>query len=519
MDLCTSDIKQGFNIGRLILRTLKATPNFVGQVEYGTGRQSTFQEMREKSVMCALWLKKQGIKSNDIVAICTNNHFDAYIPFLACLYLSVIANPWDTYLTIIEGNLRYFLNLCRPKVMFVDSDSAATVYKTATEFNFSTKIVVFGEIERFESLQSILNNNSHKTEINNFHASRDLKQNHTVMILFTSGTTGLPKAVNISDTIFADWANCRSILFRNSIGLWFVSLGCIIGAIMTVRSVFSRVKVIKPTQCFHPENMCDMIQKHKVSWMILETNMLYYLVPYLRCDLSKRYDISSLKYVIFGGFRLSGHIHMRMSKALRGVSVIQIYYTTETGIIAYQRRYKKYDSSGQSAVDVRVKIVNTNNDMCNPMEIGNIYCYTLRLFNSYYKNSAATQNAVDMQDNDGDIFVLDRKVNIPNDIHWIIPNYIENVLVQHPHVSSVYIIPMLYLNENHLMIFVEKLDPEAQVDTKDLAELIQFYICKELMYSLKYKLHFHIVDDIPRNFSGKMDLLTLLQLKKNCLFI
>ncbi|XP_067211755.1 luciferin 4-monooxygenase-like [Linepithema humile] len=266
MELSKNDItfNLDFNIERLVLRTLKATPNFVGQVEYETGRQSTFQEMREKSVMCALWLKKQGIKPDDIVAICTNNHFDAYIPYLACLYLSVIANPWDVYLTKTEGNLRYFLNLCRPKVMFIDSNIAATVYKTATEFNFSTKIVVFGKIERFESLQSILNNNSHKAEIDKFYASKNLRQNHTVMILFTSGTTGLPKAVNISDTIFTDWANGRSILFHNSICLWFVSLGCIIGAVMTVRSVLSRVKVIKPTQSFYPEDMCDMIQKHKV---------------------------------------------------------------------------------------------------------------------------------------------------------------------------------------------------------------------------------------------------------------
>ncbi|XP_067204256.1 luciferin 4-monooxygenase-like [Linepithema humile] len=400
MELSRNDItfNLDFNIGRLVLRALKATPNFVGQVEYETGRQSTFQEMREKSVTCALWLKKQDIKPNDIVAICTNNYFDAYIPFLACLYLSVIANPWDTYLTIIEGNLRYFLNLCRPKVMFVDSDIAAIVYKTATELNFSTKIVVFGEIGRFESLQSILNNNSHKDEINNFHVSRDLKQNHTVMMLFTSGTTGLPKAVNIPDTIFIDWANGRSILYRNSIGLWFVSLGCIIGAVMTVRSVLSRVKVIKPTPfLFYPENICNMIQMHKVFWVFLETNMLYNLQSFLRCDRSTRYDISSLKYVIFGGFRQSGSIHKEFCEALPGVSIIQIYYTTETGIVTHQRRLEKYGSSGQSAIKVNLMIVDTYGNMCEPMEDGSILYHTSGLFNSYYKNNTATQIAVNKQ--------------------------------------------------------------------------------------------------------------------------
>lgn len=166
-------------------------------------------------------------------------------------------------LKTLAGNLRYFLNLCRPKVMFVDSKIAATLYKTAMEINISTKIVVFDENEGFESLQSILNNNFYKDKIDQFRAYRNLRH-HTAMILFTSGTTGLPKAVNISNTIFTDWANGRSILFRNSIGLWFVSLGCIIGAVMTVRAVLSHIKVIKPTQCFYSEDMCDMIEKYKV---------------------------------------------------------------------------------------------------------------------------------------------------------------------------------------------------------------------------------------------------------------
>lgn len=156
------------------------------------------------------------------------------------------------------------MNLCKPKVTFVDNKMAAKIYKIATKFNISTRIVVFDETKEFESLESILNDNSYKAEIDRFCAwDRDLRQ--TAMILFTSGTTGLPKAVNISDTIFIDWANGRSILLRNSIGLWYAPLGCIIGAVLTVRAILSHVKVIKPLCCFCPEDMCDKIQTYKVQ--------------------------------------------------------------------------------------------------------------------------------------------------------------------------------------------------------------------------------------------------------------
>lgn len=64
--------------------------------------------------------------------------------------------------------------------------------------------------------------------------------------------------------------------------------------------------------------------------------------------------------------------------------------TTETGMIAFHRqRREKYNSSGQLAVDVHLKIVDTNGNTCSSMEIGSIYCYTTKLFNSYYKNNVA----------------------------------------------------------------------------------------------------------------------------------
>jgi len=67
-------------------------------------------------------------------------------------------------------------------------------------------------------------------------------------------------------------------------------------------------------------------------------------------------------------------------------------------------------------------------------------------------------------DNDGDIFVLDRRENVYNDMrYYIMPSQIEDLLLLYPFICNVYIIPVLYLNETHLMIFVEKTDPEAQV--------------------------------------------------------
>lgn len=55
--------------------------------------------MSERSIKCALWLKKQGIKSGDIIGLCCDNDMNAIIIVLGTMYIGAISNPWDYELT------------------------------------------------------------------------------------------------------------------------------------------------------------------------------------------------------------------------------------------------------------------------------------------------------------------------------------------------------------------------------------------------------------------------------------
>ena len=50
--------------------------------------------MREQSIRCALWLRKNDIGPGDIVAICAGVRLDNYIPFFAAYYEGAIYNAW-----------------------------------------------------------------------------------------------------------------------------------------------------------------------------------------------------------------------------------------------------------------------------------------------------------------------------------------------------------------------------------------------------------------------------------------
>lgn len=58
--------------------------------------------MRDASIRCALWLRKQNIGAGDVVSFCGNDRMDAYIPLLSSIYVGSIFNAWDYQVTIRE---------------------------------------------------------------------------------------------------------------------------------------------------------------------------------------------------------------------------------------------------------------------------------------------------------------------------------------------------------------------------------------------------------------------------------
>jgi len=60
-----------------------------------TDETFTYAELQDKVVRCALWLQKQGIKSGNVIAVCTNNHPNSIVPCLAAAYINAIFNPWN----------------------------------------------------------------------------------------------------------------------------------------------------------------------------------------------------------------------------------------------------------------------------------------------------------------------------------------------------------------------------------------------------------------------------------------
>ncbi|KAL6264996.1 hypothetical protein P5V15_005088 [Pogonomyrmex californicus] len=478
------------HIGNYILDMLKSAPTFVGQIDAKTGIRITFQEMREKSVKCALWLRKQRVCHKSIITVCTKNQLDAYIPFLAGLYLGCKVNPLDEY--FVRGNLDYFLQRVKPNVIFTSAGIAMAVQFACTKIRTSNnkslaKIVVFDHSNAFESLHSIL---THFNEyaVDHFSCPK-ITMNETAMILFSSGTDDLPKAVDIPQTVFMA-PDQAPLMCNNDIAIWFESFGFITGMFLTIKAIVTCVTAIKVQSTFCANDACKLIEKYKITWMFLQTDVCAELVKTV--DLTK-YDVSSLKKFVFGGSAVCHEIHASLINLLPHASVIQVYSLTETGVIAYQHQTGKIGSNGYVARNIKLKITS----VCPSPEDAPLGSN----MQDGWRTDWFKTGDIGYYDEDGNVFVTERANQVfKYKKKSISPMKIEAVLQSHPAVLDAVVVPVPYAFENQFpKAFITKVAGK-EVTEEELKQLV----VEKLDHDYELRAGVIFLSKMPRNSNGKI---------------
>ena len=55
--------------------------------------------MRDLSIRCAIWLKKQNLSKDDIVALTTYTQLNDFVPVLGSTFSGTVISPWSNELT------------------------------------------------------------------------------------------------------------------------------------------------------------------------------------------------------------------------------------------------------------------------------------------------------------------------------------------------------------------------------------------------------------------------------------
>lgn len=263
---------------------------------------------------------------------------------------------------------------------------------------------------------------------------------------------------------------------------------------------------------FDPEDLLQLIAKHGVTHMHMVPTMFVRLLR-LPDDVRRKYDLSSLRFIIHGAAPCPVHVKQAMI-AWWGPVINEYLGSTETGIPIWHSSAEaqaKPGTVGRAIEGGIVKVFRPDGTQCDINEPGEIYMRQTSVpdFDYHGKSDARAEAGreglvsvgdVGYLDADGYLFLCDRKRDmvISGGVN-IYPAEIEGVLVGMDGVRdcAVFGIPDEEFGER-LCAYVE---PEERANLSPSA--VQDYLRGRLA-NFKVPKEISFVDALPREASGKI---------------
>ncbi|MFV0525619.1 MAG: long-chain-fatty-acid--CoA ligase [Acidimicrobiales bacterium] len=343
--------------------------------------------------------------------------------------------------------------------------------------------------------------------------------------LYTSGTTGLPKGVELTNRNFFEMLPTASREWgfdTDSVNLVAMPLFHIAGSGWGVVGLYNGGTNILLGDV-DPGRILELIPSAGVTNMLLVPAVLQFLTA---TPGYAETDYSTLRSVVYGASPITESVLVTSMQTM-GCDFVQAYGLTETtGGITILRaadhdpggpRAHLLRSAGEPWGDVELRIVDTasGTDAADG-EVGEVWCRTVQNMAGYWANPEATADAFpEGRDEDGrgwfrtgdagylrdgHLFIHDRvKDMIVSGAENIYPAEIENVLMKHPSIADAAVIgvPDDTWGESVKAIIT----PAAGADPTP-EEIIAY--CQENLARYKCPRTVDRMDVIPRNPSGKI---------------
>lgn len=346
------------------------------------------------------------------------------------------------------------------------------------------------------------------------------KENKDVcgFLSFSSGTTGLPKAVMIShQNVIAQCLQIQQITPKSHKKVMAVlPLFHITGLVHQMHlPILLNAEVVMLPQ-FTMEGMLDTIVEYQLTELLLVPPILIRLV---RDPVVDRYDLSHVQRFSSGAAPLSEEIIQLLQKKFPNTGFKQGYGMTESCscITAHppeKYSYKYAHSGGAICASTEVKILKEDGTEGDVGEQGEVLARGPQVVMGYLDNEKATKETFDedgflhtgdqgLIDEEGMIHITDRiKELIKVKGIGVAPAELEDLLLGHAKVEDVAVmgIPDEYSGE--LPKAFVKLKASVQADTAVGRELIAFV--KEKKVRHKWIKEIEFIPEIPKSASGKI---------------
>lgn len=338
-------------------------------------------------------------------------------------------------------------------------------------------------------------------------------QHDVALIMYTSGTTGLPKGAMLTHGNIL-WNNINAMLAfgssRDDVILTAAPLFHIGGLNVMTLSSFHVGSTVVLLRNFDPAQVLTDIEHYRVSHMFGAPAMFLFMSQHPAFAAT---DLGSIKTLLCGAAPVPESLIELY--AARGINFCQGYGLTETApfssFLTPEWASSKLGSAGQPPIYSDTRIVDDDNQPLPAGERGEICVRGPNIMKGYWNRPEATAEAIDQEgwfhsgdvgyfDEDGFLFICDRlKDMVISGGENVYPAEVEGALYKHESIAEVAVIGLPDEKWGEAVTAVVALHDGHHLTLEELRAFAQ-----PLLARYKLPLRLHVVDALPRNPAGKV---------------
>lgn len=475
-------------------------------------RTVTYAQFYDRCQRVANGLAALGVGPQDRVAFLDKNgieHFELYHGAGLLNAISVDVN-WR----LAAPEVEFIVNDMQAKVLVVGSEFAPVLDAIAPNLTTVTKVLVVGEHAGYESWDAWVE--SHPLGDPGVVSADD----DVAYQLYSSGTTGRPKGVMLTNDNFAGtlpllqtWDIDESVVSLVAMPLFHIAGSAWAGVALQLGGTNVILRELDLNE------LVRILSQEGVTHAVLVPAALQFLqmVPGVN-DV----DFSGLKLMAYGASPISEEVLVGSIKMFPNADFWQVYGLTETTAGVVYLPPEDHDiagpnkhrlrSCGLPGPNVELRIVDDASLADMPIgEVGEIWIRSPQVMKGYWNMPEETAKSITPDgwfrsgdagylDADGYLYIHDRvKDMIVSGGENVYPAEVENALMGHPGIADVAVIgvPDEKWGETAKAIVVRK--PGVEVSEQDIIDY-----ARERLARFKCPTSVDWVDALPRNPSGKI---------------
>ena len=487
----------------------------------------TYSEFEELTNNIATEFLNLGLKKGDMIASMLPSSPEYILTLIAADKIGVIVTALDVKYKITD--LKNFISHIKPKVVLSlakseEFDVANTLKNVEGGLELENTINYFfvGNAEfgnRFENIY--IGKPEFMTELANHKAVQHIDDG--MVVIFTGGTTGVPKAALLSKQNVAAMAVAESEIISKALEEKGVTgrtktIACLPpshvgGTVELIGSSIVSGSEMLIHDTWSPKRVLEAVQNEKVSWIGGVPTM--YAIMALMSDINQ-YDLSSLKMVLLSGEKVEKKLLQQIRSKICP-NILIGYGSTEAGSELTFTEFSDSDDKladgyvGKALKGVNIKIVDDSGNILPYGEIGEIQISGPFTINNYYqmpeedeagftKDGYCKSGDKGYLTEDGGLYIKGRiKHIIRVGSYTVMPSEVEDVAIKYPSVGMAAAIgvPDEVLGEVVWLVVSPK-----QGKTIKEEELIEF--CKNELAKYKVPQKIIIEKELPVSRIGKV---------------